>query len=302
MTVSRLQIPTPPRFNFWRTVYSHGWCSLPPFSIDKNTQSLSLIVELSSGLLVRCTLRHSKEVLRCDLQSVRSLSGVEKREIRKVIGDCLRLDDDLADFYKEAKRHPEYRWISRIGAGRMMRAATVFEDVVKMICTTNCSWSLTESMVRNLTTVLGKPFGDGSFSFPQPEAIAKVTEEFMRTNIRAGYRSPYLLELATGVAEGKLDLEAWRTSPLETEELFKQVKSIKGMGDYAAGNILKLLGRYDYLGLDSWVRGKYSELHARGRNVSDKVIHRHYESLGRWRGLFFWLEMTRDWYEHKFPF
>lgn len=253
-------------------------------------------------MLTQCTIRDLNDALRVDLRSDGLLSNDERREVRKTIGECLRLGDDLSDFYVEARRSPEYRWISRIGAGRMLRAPTVFEDVVKMICTTNCSWSLTESMVGNLAKVLGKPFGDGAFSFPRPEALAGVTEKFMRTKIRTGYRSPYLLELATRVAEGKLDLEAWRTSPLPTEELFKHVKSVKGMGDYAAGNILKLLGRYDYLGLDSWVRGKYSELHARGRTVSDNVINRHYESLGRWRGLFFWLEMTRDWYDHKFPF
>jgi len=39
---------------------------------------------------------------------------------------------------------------------------------------------------------------------------------------------------------------------LTTEALFQELRSIKGVGAYSAGNILKLLGRYDYLGLDSW--------------------------------------------------
>ncbi|MGH2568790.1 MAG: DNA-3-methyladenine glycosylase family protein, partial [Bacteroidota bacterium] len=74
---------------------------------------------------------------------------------------------------------------------------------------------------------------------------------------------------------------------LHTGELFKQVRSVKGMGDYAAGNIMKLLGRYDYLGLDSWVRGKFSSLHKNGRTVSDKTIERHYARYGKWKGFFF---------------
>jgi 3-methyladenine DNA glycosylase/8-oxoguanine DNA glycosylase len=178
----------------------------------------------------------------------------------------------------------------------------VFEDVIKMICTTNCSWSLTETMIGNLTSLLGKNLGNGHCAFPNPGSIAGVSESFLRKKIRAGYRSPFLLELATDVAAGKLDLEAWRSSEVTTEELFKQVKSVKGMGDYAAGNILKLLGRYDYLGLDSWVRGKYYELHTRGRKVRDSTIEKRYRVFGKWRGLFFWLEMTRHWYNHKFPF
>jgi 3-methyladenine DNA glycosylase/8-oxoguanine DNA glycosylase len=132
--------------------------------------------------------------------------------------------------------------------------------------------------------------------------MAGVTEKYLRTHVRAGYRSPYLLELATRVAGGDLKIERWRSSSLPSEELFNEVKTVKGMGNYAAGNILKLLGRYDYLGLDSWVRAKFYELHKRGRRVSDSAIEKHYASLGKWKGLFFWLEMTRQWYDQKFPF
>jgi hypothetical protein len=41
------------------------------------------------------------------------------------------------------------------------------------------------------------------------------------------------------------------------------------------------------------VRQRYAELHARGRKVKDATIERAYARFGRWRGLFFWLEMTR---------
>ncbi len=302
MVLTRLTISTPPRFNFWRTVFSHGWCALPPFSVDKKNQSLSRVIELSDGSIAVCTLRQRASKLSVLAATSDQLTSSQRSELRAQLSECLRLGDDLSDFYKEARRYPNYRWIPRLGAGRMLRAPTVFEDAVKMICTTNCNWSLTELMVRNLTQLLGRPADHGAFSFPSPGVVAGTTEEFLRSNVRAGYRSPYLLKLATDVAEGKLDLEGWRKSALSTTELYSQVKSVKGMGEYAAGNMLKLLGRYDYLGLDSWVRGKYSELHARGRRVSDAKINRHYAHLGTWRGLFFWLEMTRDWYDHKFPF
>ena len=154
----------------------------------------------------------------------------------------------------------------------------------------------------NLTSKLGVHFEDGLYSFPTPEALAGVPESFIRKEIRAGYRSPYLKEFAEAVASGTMDVESWRHSVLPTEELFRCVRSVKGVGDYAAGNILKLLGRYDYLGLDSWVRGKFYETHHNGRRVSDKTIERAYAPFGKWRGLFFWLEMTRDWYGSKFPF
>lgn len=252
--------------------------------------------------MVKCSLRQRSANVAAELQTDRHLTKAEKDEVRQQVNNCLRLNEDLSEFYREARRHPHYRWIARQGAGRLLRAPTVFEDIVKMICTTNCSWALTESMVGNLVRNLGKPFDHSVRSFPSPQALAQVTEKYLRTHIRTGYRSPYLLELATRIAEGDLKIEHWRTSSLSSEELFEEARSVKGMGPYAAGNILKLLGRYDYLGLDSWVRAKFYELHKNGRRVSDRVVEKHYASFGKWKGLFFWLEMTRDWYDHKFPF
>lgn len=302
MNTSRLTIRTPSTFNFWLTVYSHGWCSLPPFSVDRDNKRFSQVLHLGDGTLAYCTLADGSSSLSVEVQSAKRLTAKQQSEVKFSIQQCFRMDEDLGEFYAEANGHSHYRWIPKIGAGRLLRAPTVFEDVVKMMCTTNCSWSLTEIMVKNLTTLLGKKFGNDVYAFPTPQALAGVSEKFVRKNIRAGYRSPYLIEFAERVASGKLNLESWRTSALPTAELFKEVRSVKGIGEYAAGNLLRLLGRYDYLALDSWVRGKYFELHKNGRRVSDRTIEKHYEDFGKWRGLFFWLEMTEYWYKQQFPF
>jgi N-glycosylase/DNA lyase len=237
-----------------------------------------------------------------DVQTKYSVSSTQEDEIRHQLSSSLRLDEDLTDFYRIARRHAQFQWIPRLKAGRLLRAPTVFEDIVKMICTTNCTWALTTVMVQNLTAKLGEKFNDHAHSFPTPERLAGVTERLMRKEIRTGYRSPYLLELAERVASGKLDLESWRTSTLPTDRLYKEVRAVKGVGDYAAGNILKLLGRYDYLGLDSWVRAQFYKLYRNGRKVGDRTIERLFAPYGRWRGLFFWLDMTRDWYTKNIPF
>jgi 3-methyladenine DNA glycosylase/8-oxoguanine DNA glycosylase len=302
MISHRLQFSVPRGFNFWRTVHSHGWCDLPPFSIQKEAGTFSRILSLEDTFLAECIMRDAGNKIIVLTRSQFPLTRDQKVLIKHQLKVCLRLDEEMSEFYAEAQRSPRFRWIPKAGAGRMLRAPTVFEDVVKMICTTNCSWSLTEVMVQNLTTKLGRSFEEGKYSFPTPEAIAGKSDAFLRKNIKSGYRSPYLLELAENVASGRLDLESWRSSPAPTTDLFKTVKSVKGMGDYAAGNILKLLGRYDYLGLDSWVRSRFYDLHTKGRKVKDTTIEKHYAPLGTFRGLFFWLEMTRHWYQHKFPF
>jgi 3-methyladenine DNA glycosylase/8-oxoguanine DNA glycosylase len=297
-----MTISTPKDFSFWRTVYSHGWCSLPPFSVDRETKALSRSFSLATGMHAVCSISGGKSCLRIRTESRRTLTSGERSELRLQIRNCFRLTEDFSEFYAEAHRHRQYRWIPKMHVGRLLRAPTVFEDVVKMMCTTNCSWALTENMIVNLTSKLGIQLNGSTFSFPTPEAIARVTESFLRKEIRSGYRSPYLLQLAGNVAEGKIDLESWRTSLLPTEELYMEVLSVKGIGAYAAGNIMKLLGRYDYLGLDSWVRKQFANLHRNGQKVRDGSIEKYYSPFGKWKGLFFWLEMTKDWHDTDFPF
>ena len=192
----------------------------------------------------------------------------------------------------------QYRWIPRLGAGRLLRSPTVFEDLIKMICTTNCNWALTTRMTMNMVALLGPTSPENWKGFPDAPAIAGCTEHFVRTKIKAGYRSPYIIGLAEAVASGRIDPERWRLPGKSTEDLRKELLSIKGIGLYAAETMMRLLGHYQYTGLDTWVRGRYYELYHRGRRVTDRTITRRYARFGRWAGLVFWLEMTKEWYQN----
>jgi N-glycosylase/DNA lyase len=209
----------------------------------------------------------------------------------------LRLDDDLKPFYRTMKGDPEFQWVSDEGAGRMLRSPTVFEDLVKMICTTNCSWALTEKMVTGLVENLGRKSSNSHRTFPTPEAMALMPEKFYVKEVRAGYRAGYLKELADRVASGELNVESWLNSNLPTPALLKEMKGVKGVGDYAAENLLKLLGRYDGLALDSWTRSKFYSVRNNGRKAADKKIARYYSRFNEWRGLALGCDMTRDWIE-----
>ena len=290
----RNSIPTPRDFNFRRTVMSHGWCALPPFEFDKTKWTLARVLEV--GLKpVTVTISSSKRGLAIDTSR-----SVGKRAVEKIIRDVrhmFRLDDDMAEFYEAVSREPEFAWIASEGAGRLLRSPTVFEDLVKMICTTNCSWALTEKMVNGLVSELGRESNDGRKSFPTAAAMAAQSEEFYRGKIRAGYRSPYLRELAQRVASGELNVESWLHSDLPQNEFMKELKGVKGVGNYAAENLMKLLGRYDGLALDSWTRAQFAKARNNGRVASDKKIARFYARFNSWRGLVLWCDMTRQWLE-----
>jgi N-glycosylase/DNA lyase len=230
------------------------------------------------------------------VKTSRKLTRTEASRVEGDVRHILRLDDDLSVFYAAMTSTPDFAWIPKQGAGRMLRSPTVFEDLVKMICTTNCSWSLTEKMVTGLVENLGQESG-GKRSFPSAQAMAVMPVKFFTDEVRAGYRAPYLKELADRVASGELDVEGWLHSPLSTRELIKEMKHVKGVGDYAAENLLKLVGRYDGLALDSWTRAKFFKVRNGGRKATDKKIDRYYSRFNEWRGLALWCDMTRDWLE-----
>ncbi|HYR74762.1 MAG TPA: hypothetical protein VEM96_02880 [Pyrinomonadaceae bacterium] len=288
-----IKIITPVEFNFRRTVLSHGWCALPPFEFEKGTWTLVRVLDRGHPRPLTVKISSTNGGLK-----IKTSRRLGKRATERVVRDVrhmFRLDDDLRDFYQSMAAEPEFAWIASEGAGRLLRSPTVFEDLVKMLCTTNCSWSLTEKMVGALVRQLGEEADDGRKSFPTVTAMAAKPEKFFRDKIRAGYRAPYLKELAQRVAAGALDVESWLTDAAPLDDLIREMKSVKGVGNYAAENLLKLIGRYDGLALDSWTRAQFARARNNGRAASDKKIARFYARFDSWRGLALWCDMTRHW-------
>lgn len=288
-----ISVPVPHNFSFRRTALSHGWYGLLPFELDQENWRLLRVIDMGDDRPVTAVITGGKKAL---VINVRGRLG--KRAAVKVVQDVrhmLRLDEDLTEFYSAMAADKEFAWVERQGAGRLLRSPTVFEDLVKTITTTNCSWALTVKMVTGLVHHLGRETLDGRNSFPTPQAMAEAPLSFYSDAMRSGYRAPYFKELAERVAQGELDVEGWLTSEMPTPALKREIKRVKGVGDYAADTLLRLIGRYDGLALDSWVRGKFARM--RGRAARDEKIARYYSRFDEWRGLALWCDMTRDWLE-----
>src|SRR5438477_8764755 len=183
----QLTVRTPSDFNFHRTVLSHGWCELLPFELDRAKWKLTRVLEIDRSTPVTVNVSSRKVGMKIEVSR-----PVGQRAAHKIIRDVrhmFRLDDDLQEFYRLMMGDPEFAWIAAQGAGRLLRSPTVFEDLVKMICTTNCSWILTEKMVSGLVRSLGREANDGLKSFPTPEAMARQRLKFFTDTVRAGYRA-----------------------------------------------------------------------------------------------------------------
>ena len=270
-------------------VFSHGWSSLAPFQVLGDDGTTSVLVR---GKRRIHSLRVSPTKSGVSIQSSSQISDDVVSKVRWMF----RLDDNVNPLYAYCKEQGR-AWVEKNHMGRMLRAETVFEDLIKLILTTNCSWKLTEIMTQRLADQLGEADKDGRKMFPTPQAFAKKSEKFYRGKIRTGYRSPYLSSIGKAVASGKLDPERWKDPAIDTETLRKEILAVPGAGPYVAENLLRFLGRTQSLGLDSWARGKLKKMWKMKKLPSDKTIERKYKVHGDYRGIILWCDLTRDWFE-----
>ncbi len=329
-------LAAPRSFSFLPTILSHGWFDLPPFRWEEGADTLHRVIRVPGSGLMALSLRGEPArgiVIRLEVPSG-PVGAADRRDALRQVRHMLRLDEPLNEFHALCRKTPGYAWVARRGAGRLLRAPDPFEDLVKLICTTNCSWSLTRVMIAALVGGLGEEVilndsldharstlgvararGKPAVSsrsdlqttapalraFPTPEAMAAVPPSFYRDKVRAGYRAPHLQDLACRVVAGEIAPSTWLDPRRDASEIQKEIRSVRGAGPYVAENMLKLLGRYEGLGLDSWCRRKFSEIHAGGRNVNDRTIERHYARFEAWRGLALWCDLTRDWMDGARP-
>jgi N-glycosylase/DNA lyase len=274
-----------------RTLASHGVADLPPHRIDTEAWTLetTLPVDASARTVEVAAGRRGH----ASIEVLGRVRAKDRERLLTAIEHMLRLDVDLSPFYELAAADPELAWATA-GAGRMLRSPTVFEDVVKTICTTNCAWSGTVRMVTALVEHLGAAAPDGRRAFPTPVAMAEADASFYRDVARAGYRGAYLRSLAAQVAAGELDLESLDDPELPEEEVAARLLALPGVGPYASAHVMTTaLGRYRRLIFDSWTRPTYAKLS--GRKASDRTIERRFRRYGDYAGLAFWLTLTKSW-------
>jgi 3-methyladenine DNA glycosylase/8-oxoguanine DNA glycosylase len=123
----RLKGPSGEPVDFARTIVSHGVAELPPNELDLDARKLVTTLAVPGGAR---TVRLSSTDHIIGIELVSGRAGERQAEvIRNTVRHMFRLDEDLSEFYAIVRDDPELSWCA-LGAGRMLRAPTVFEDVV----------------------------------------------------------------------------------------------------------------------------------------------------------------------------
>src|SRR5213080_1628307 len=156
--------------DFARTIMSHGVADLPPGRVDEESYAYETTIALPSPSRPRAIRIEAggAGVARVEVRGLK-LGGRTTMALREAVRRILNLDEDLSGFYAAAAGDPDLEWATR-GAGRMLRTPTVFEAVVKTVCTTNCAWSATVRMVSALVENLGeRALGRDTRAFPSAD-------------------------------------------------------------------------------------------------------------------------------------
>lgn len=282
-------LPARQPFSLPAVIRSHGWVQLLPFESEEPYHLFTTILELENSRVVQVEVSEAPDGARVIIH--REVTPEETAEIERAIHWMLDTDLDMSSFYNHTRHEPKLAGAEANQRGRILRCPTVFEDVVKTILTTNTAWSGTKRMVRGLVEKYGAPLPENPErkAFPSARRLAAADVETLRRECKLGYRAPYVLELAQKQASGEIDLEAYKTDHLPTPELRRQLLALKGVGDYAAANLLMLLGHYDYIPVDSWALMMVSREWYNGEPITRKEVEAAFEAWGEWKGLAFWL-------------
>ncbi len=290
--VASTRIPVPPHFSFEHTVESHGWYLLAPFRWDRKKKVLCR-PEVIDDQVLDLEFRFRRGALEITTPHP-ALSSHGGEGVAMGATRMFQLHLDTTDFITLAAASDAHRWVADVRFGRLLCGSTLFEDIVKIIATTNTTWNQTKRMVSLLVEKCGRRSPQGFAAFPSAADVARFSVDELKEDCRLGYRAKSLHTLASGIASRAIDLNAVSDPSQTTDGLFASYRTLPGIGPYGAAHLLAMDGRHDFIAVDSEFRRFVRETYHGGRRISDKTMLRRYARWGRWKYLAYWSELWRS--------
>lgn len=305
-------LPTPPDFRLAPTVLSHGIDPAPPFHWAPDEGVLTRILRDSGGKPWRVEVREEPierveivhgggggarpEEIRTLALGVRTPGGNpdedEMVEVEEALVFMLGLARDLHGFHELCRDEPRLSRIPEIGAGRLLKAPSLWEELARAVCGADVPPERAAEATAALNR-LGEPV-DGLHAWPEPRAVLDAGDAALRAEDALGQRAGPILELARRIVEGKLDPGPAEAGLLDADALGALFRSVPGIGEAHAERLLILYGHTDRLPMDRGVVTFVRDLHFGGRTPTEAEVRAHYERYGEWKGLVYWFEVVQE--------
>ncbi|WP_432798798.1 hypothetical protein [Poriferisphaera sp. WC338] len=289
-TIRQLKIPLPAGFKLQSAVCFYGFFVLAPnhWLPDKNTLLRPLRI---GGEIIQTTVTQQRRTLIIDLAP--AINPADQDIVYAQVRRMLRLDESFSTWWDI---HPQAK-TRRFGP--MFRSPTLFEDIIKTFTTCNVTWPNTKRM----NELLVKHIGGGAF--PTPEQLAAVTEGELKAMAKVGYRAQRMIKLAEDTLSGTLNLHTLEYGDLPPDELFKQLRSIHGLGPYGASNLCQLLGSYQRIPIDTETHRHFCQKMNLKRAKDSKQIkkldakiEKHYARWAPYQFLAYWFDLWLGYEDH----
>ena len=270
----------PNNYSLYETCHAHGWKNLSPFHWHEDEIKLIFSVTLGSTSIDISTIQNDAEI-EATITSQNSV-GNNESELDRIIERILSLDVDTDDLLNVAENNgKEYKKLVQNGAGRLLRSPTLWEDAAKTLFTTNCSWSLTKRMCKNMcSNHFSKPAPSGLFPFPLPETLLKNSTKKIQKLASVGYRANFLLKLAENFQKDP-GFHSIETNGLGYNQADSFVRNLPGFGDYAVAHLLLMAGYYNEIPIDSGVVSYLRENYRVRKPKS--FLNRKYQKWGKYK-------------------
>ena len=235
---AEIVLPARGRFDLRATVLSRDRLALPPFRWhDGERPVLERAEELPGGSVLLLSIRPHPGgvVLRATGQDASEIEVLAPLAAR--VRRALDLDLDLAAFHRLCRRDPLLRRVAALGAGRLLRGTSLFEDVVGAVV----AGGGVAATAR--IAALGRrcPAAPELRAFPEPRRLARMAvRRLERTGL--GSRARMVSALATLQLNG--------LEHLPRRQLAARLARTAGVDRATVAWLMLLLGHHDRPALD----------------------------------------------------
>jgi len=171
-------------------------------------------------------------------------------EAARIWRHMLSVERDLGPFYAQMERDPVLRAVIEDLRGlHLLVDATPFESMVLAIIGQQVNLTFAENLKRALVELCGETItvdGHTLYTFPTPEAIARLHYDELRPLKFSQRKAEYIIDFARGVVNGDVDLDA--VQRMSNDEAIATLSKLRGIGRWTVECVLLFgFGRADLL-------------------------------------------------------
>lgn len=205
----------------------------------------------------------------------------------------LGLNQAISDFETSTINQPQLnRLINRQSGLRVPQAATTFEALTWAIIGQQISVHAAVSVRRKFIQYAGLRHSSGIWCYPNPEQIAAVTINELRTQGFSQTKAHTIIELSKMIRTGNLPLESWlndywQGNILAAQDIYNALIQVRGIGPWTVNYaLLRGFGWLDgSLHGDVAVRRNLQRLLQCDEKIDEKTTQVWLERFSPWRAL-----------------